>query len=74
LSSLPLNIKAFEFTKSFSKLEVHFPLPMSRHISGICAESFVKQQAITWRFSKDFVANPGNVLANRKQGAKFERE
>jgi hypothetical protein len=35
--------------------------------------SFEKQQTATYRFSKEFHENPGNVLTNRKEGIKIQK-
>jgi hypothetical protein len=35
--------------------------------------SFEKRQTATYRFSKEFRENPGNVLTNRKEGIKIQK-
>jgi hypothetical protein len=41
---------------------------------GFAHNSFEKEKAATFRFSKEFCVNPGNVITNRKGGLKFKRE
>jgi hypothetical protein len=40
---------------------------------GVAQNSFEKQQAATYRFSKEFCENPQNVLTNRKEGIKIQK-
>jgi hypothetical protein len=40
---------------------------------GFAQNSFEERQAATCRFSKEFCANPGNVLTNRKEGITFQK-
>jgi hypothetical protein len=40
---------------------------------GLAQNSFEKQQTVTWRISKEFLENPGNVPTNRRKGVKIQK-
>jgi hypothetical protein len=41
---------------------------------GFVHNSFKKGKAATYRFSKEFCENSGNVLTNRKEGIKIQKK
>jgi hypothetical protein len=40
---------------------------------GFAHNSFEKEKAATFCFSKEFCVNPGNVITNRKEGIKIQK-
>jgi hypothetical protein len=40
---------------------------------GFAHNSFEKEKAATFCFSKEFCVNPGNVVTNRKEGIKIQK-
>ncbi len=40
---------------------------------GFALNSFEKEKAATFCFSKEFCVNPGNVITNRKDGIKIQK-
>ncbi len=53
--------------------ESNYSLPNGEDNSRICTELIWKRPAVTYRFSKEFRANPGNVSTNKKKRIKIKK-